>query len=88
VTFLVETQKVRCHKTILSLRSDHFYAMFTNSFKESRMQEVELHDISMGTFLAALQFIYTGHIDITDIDSALALYEFAGSGDSNHSQFF
>ena len=46
---------------ILSLASEHFYAMFCNKgFKESMQEEVEFKDISISSFEMLLEFVYTG----------------------------
>eukprot|EP01114_Cavostelium_apophysatum_P022242 TRINITY_DN7986_c0_g1_i3.p1 TRINITY_DN7986_c0_g1~~TRINITY_DN7986_c0_g1_i3.p1 ORF type:complete len:532 (+),score=89.92 TRINITY_DN7986_c0_g1_i3:394-1989(+) len=77
ITFIIEDQRIPCHKCIMALTSDHFYAMFTGSFKESQQDEITLQDISLDCFLGALEFIYTGKTDVENIPQAFALFEIA-----------
>lgn len=60
VTFLVQGQKVYGHKMVLSIVSDCFRAMFTTGFRESEAMEIEIPDCSHASFLAVMEYIYTG----------------------------
>lgn len=67
VTFVVQGQKVYGHKMILSIVSDCFRAMFTTGFRESDEMEIEIPDCSHTSFLAMMEYIYTGALPYLDI---------------------
>jgi protein-L-isoaspartate(D-aspartate) O-methyltransferase len=73
VVFVVEGKKVPAHRFILKVRSEHFRAMFTNGLKESRDTDVVLHDTEYKPFMACLEFIYSGQVNIPDPDFAIEL---------------
>lgn len=73
ITFVVEGRPVYAHKAILSIRCDHFRAMFASGMKESRDAEIVLHDISYNTFVNLMQFIYTDTVDVS-ADGAIELF--------------
>lgn len=73
VTFMVEGRPVYAHRAMLSVRCDHFRAMFASGMKESREAEIVLHDISYNTFTNLMQFIYTDTVDVS-ADGAIELY--------------
>lgn len=73
VVFLVDGKKVFAHRFILKVRSEHFRAMFSNGLKESRDSEVVLHDTEYVPFMACLEFIYSGQVQIPDADFAIEL---------------
>lgn len=62
VTFLVQGRKIYGHKIILCIVSDIFRAMFTAGFRESESKdcEIEISDASYDSFLAVMEYIYTG----------------------------
>ncbi len=37
---------ISCYRVVLAAGSEHFRAMFTRSFSESRAREIELHEIT------------------------------------------
>lgn len=65
VVFLVEEQKIYATKAHLSVRSEHFRALFFSGMRESSvegLQPIPLHDISAPVFLTLLEYIYTDKI--------------------------
>ncbi|KAJ1470702.1 BTB/POZ protein [Baffinella frigidus] len=50
VVVVVEGQRFPAHRVVLAAGSQHFRAMFTRSFAESRADEVELHEIAAEGF--------------------------------------
>lgn len=68
VTFIVEGRKVFGHKMVLSIVSDCFRAMFTTGFRESQALEIEIPDCTHASFLAVMEYIYTGSLPKTIID--------------------
>jgi len=73
VIFVVEGKKVPAHRFILKVRSEHFRAMFSNGLKESWDNEIVLHDTEYRPFMACLEFIYSGEVQIPDPDFAIEL---------------
>ncbi|KAH9297739.1 hypothetical protein KI387_029421 [Taxus chinensis] len=56
----------QAHKLVLSVWSAPFAKMFTNGMCESKCSEVCLRDISPEAFLAMLEFMYSGQLDIDE----------------------
>ncbi|XP_065204021.1 speckle-type POZ protein-like [Planococcus citri] len=59
VTFSVNGKNFGAHKYILAARSPVFEAMFKLDMQESRLNEVNISDISCQVFEEFLQYIYT-----------------------------
>ncbi|CAL4997499.1 unnamed protein product [Urochloa decumbens] len=62
VTFSVQGEIIKAHKTILAARSPVFKAQFYGQMRESRMGHVTVEDIQPVIFRALLRFIYTGSL--------------------------
>ncbi|KAJ5070917.1 pep-cterm sorting domain-containing protein [Anaeramoeba ignava] len=65
---LNENQKqkpIKCHKAILSSRSEYFKSLFRSKMKEYQENKIVLPDVSRNTFETVLEYIYTGKILIT-----------------------
>jgi len=63
VTFVFPAtgQRLFAHRVLLSVFSDHFRSMFSNSWREAVENEITLpEDIAYDVFRAILYFIYTG----------------------------
>ncbi|KAJ5066499.1 hypothetical protein M0811_13525 [Anaeramoeba ignava] len=59
------TEKIfKCHKAILSSRSDYFGALFRTKMKEYHESKVELNDISSESMELILNYIYTGIMNV------------------------
>lgn len=76
VTFVVEGQRVRCHRAILAARSDHFRAMFTSGMRESREHEIVLEHTRLPVFIALLEYIYA---DTVAVSAEMAMELFAAA---------
>ena len=80
VVFIVEGRRLYGHKLVLSLVSDCFRAMFTTKygtgtgFREasSDCSEIEIPNCTYDTFVTMMEYIYTGHIPKTSIDSVIS----------------
>lgn len=73
VTFMVDGKPIYAHRALLAVRSEHFHAMFTSGMKESREREVVIPDWTYTTFLAMLEFLYTGSVRELGAEVALEL---------------
>lgn len=65
VTIYVDGVPFACHRLILAAASPYFRAMFSYNFRESTEGNVRIQDITPWTMKRILEFIYTGHTDIT-----------------------
>ncbi|CAF0932801.1 unnamed protein product [Adineta ricciae] len=65
VMIYVDGVSFACHRLILAAASPYFRAMFSYNFRESTEGNVRIQDITPWTMKRILEFIYTGHTDIT-----------------------
>ncbi|OWF34481.1 Rho-related protein racA [Mizuhopecten yessoensis] len=70
VTFRVEGRTIYAHKVLLSARCNVMAAMFGGHFIEgqSSLSEVNIPDTSAECFLALLEYLYTDHSPIEEIE--------------------
>lgn len=73
VTFEVDGEEVRAHRSILSARSPTFKAMFTSGLSESAEGAVIKLDCNKRIFEDVLKYIYTGQVSFTDVDTAIEM---------------
>jgi len=66
VSFIIDRQEIKAHKTILSARSPVFAAMFHSDMKERVMDRIDIPDISPDIFNELLRFIYTDRVELTE----------------------
>ena len=75
-----EGEELKCHKLILSLRSDFFKKMFNRDCKESNEGIMTTTDFTGKTMRSFLKYLYTDSIDQVEIDCDLLraahLYDF------------
>ena len=74
VEFLVEGRVIHAHRVILSMLSERFRAMFSSGFIESTQKQIRLDDIRYTTFMAMLEYLYSGkgpEIEHNDDNSSL-----------------
>ena len=71
---------MKCHKLVLSLRSDFFKKMFNQEYKESNEGLMTTTDFNAQTMKSFLKYLYTDSIDQVEIDydllRAAHLYDF------------
>ncbi|CAF1510824.1 unnamed protein product, partial [Adineta steineri] len=60
LTFLVGCKKFPCHRIILASSSPYFQALLTHTFKENKLDSIELRDIDSDIFSLLLNYIYSG----------------------------
>ncbi|XP_057307946.1 rho-related BTB domain-containing protein 2-like isoform X2 [Hydractinia symbiolongicarpus] len=60
VTFNIKGHLVPVHKVILARRSKMFGSMFDGNFVEGRFEEVDFQNTNLESFLAMLEYLYTG----------------------------
>eukprot|EP01080_Neovahlkampfia_damariscottae_P001981 gene1981-1489_t len=72
VTFLVgdiskkeELKPCHAHKIILAARCPFFRGLFFMGFKETKMKEIKIPNISYDIFVLFIEYLYTGNILIT-----------------------
>ncbi|OWF34062.1 rho-related protein racA-like [Mizuhopecten yessoensis] len=70
VAFNVEGRKIYAHKCVLSARCEIMSAMFRGHFVEGQttISEVNIPDTSAECFLALLEYLYTDHSPIEEIE--------------------
>lgn len=69
ITLIVEGTRFRSHKVILAARSDFFRALLYGGMKESQpgTTEIELQDTPAVAFSALLKYIYSGRLNLLEI---------------------
>ncbi|XP_061177740.1 rho-related protein racA-like [Saccostrea echinata] len=71
VIFHVEGTKIYANKVVLAARCEVMSVMFGGSFVESlsTVSEVKLQEVTSECFLVLLEYLYTDHAPIEDVDS-------------------
>lgn len=72
VTFLIEERRLLAHRNILAARSDYFRGLLYGSLNESTQKEITLN-VPGGAFKEVLQYMYTGRISLTPMDTEMIL---------------
>ena len=62
VCFLVEGKTIHVHKAVLATRCEYFQAMFSSKMDECNKVQIPIDGIAYDTFMALLEFIYTGSL--------------------------
>merc|ERR1712150_22576 len=65
VQLKVDNQTFKCHRFLLSSASRFFSGLFNSDMKDCKSDLVPIEGISMETFSAVYDFIYSGRIEIT-----------------------
>eukprot|EP00096_Caligus_rogercresseyi_P004875 TRINITY_DN1947_c0_g1_i1.p1 TRINITY_DN1947_c0_g1~~TRINITY_DN1947_c0_g1_i1.p1 ORF type:complete len:379 (+),score=136.90 TRINITY_DN1947_c0_g1_i1:159-1295(+) len=60
VTLACQGREFKCHKALLTARSQVFAAMFEHDMEESKQNRVEVKDVDPDVMADMLRFIYTG----------------------------
>ncbi len=76
VEFLIEDQSFAAHRRLLSVHSPVFSAMFQSGMKEAETGKVRIEDVDSTTFQLFLEFLYTGTVKSSPIDT-VQLYSVA-----------
>lgn len=63
-----EINIIKAHRVILSSSSSYFEAMFGNDFNENKNKIVKFYSISYDILKVLINFIYTGKIEINQIN--------------------
>lgn len=81
VTFLFDDdEKVNAHKVVLAAASPVFETMFTNGMKESGKNEhvnIRNPEWTKESCRMIVDYIYSGHIELNDLDDTLSIIHFA-----------
>lgn len=59
ITFMVQGERIKAHKGVLSARCDYFQKMFKTDTQECLSNEVKVPDFKPNVFRAMLQFLYS-----------------------------
>eukprot|EP01087_Luapelamoeba_hula_P017825 TRINITY_DN5652_c0_g1_i1.p1 TRINITY_DN5652_c0_g1~~TRINITY_DN5652_c0_g1_i1.p1 ORF type:complete len:495 (-),score=68.03 TRINITY_DN5652_c0_g1_i1:12-1496(-) len=76
ITLVLHGEKVKAHRTVLSIWSDHFRAMLEHDrWKESNLAElpVEVEEHEVECFKHMLRYMYTGQTDFVNGDNIVTL---------------
>ena len=65
VTIIIDKERFKAHKAVLSATSTYFNSMFTSGFQESNNSEVKIGEGSAETFKQILDFAYTGYFHVS-----------------------
>jgi len=65
VKLIAEGKILPAHKFMLAARSQAFHALFFRGMRESKQEEIVLHDISYGVLCLLVEYFYTDSITIT-----------------------
>ncbi|KAK0161324.1 hypothetical protein PV327_009805 [Microctonus hyperodae] len=74
MTFILNNERIKAHKTILIARSEVFSAMFSHEMKEQSKNEAIINDISAEVFEKMLEYIYTDKVTNLDALASELLY--------------
>lgn len=77
VEFLVDSEPFPAHRVVVAAASPVFVKMPTNGMKETGEQEISINDIDKATWRLALDFMYTGCVEIQNGKIASTLARFA-----------
>uniref|UniRef100_A0A1S4GT02 BTB domain-containing protein n=1 Tax=Anopheles gambiae TaxID=7165 RepID=A0A1S4GT02_ANOGA len=67
VTFVVEKERISAHRAILAVRCEYFRALLYGGLEESKQSEITL-DVSSTAFKHLLRYIYTGSLELKDME--------------------
>lgn len=68
ISFKVENKSLNAHKSIVSIRSNVLDVMLNGSFSESKQKMVKITDMNYDIFKGVLEYIYSDHTDIENVD--------------------
>ncbi|XP_064459069.1 speckle-type POZ protein-like [Ornithodoros turicata] len=66
ITLTAEDKAFHAHKNILAMRSPVFLAMFKNNMRETRVDQVDMEDLSADALEGLITFIYTDSVPNID----------------------
>lgn len=66
VKFVVEGKAINAHRCILYARAEYFKNMFDSKMREACESEIVVPDIAYDVFLAVLEYIYSGTVEVTN----------------------
>lgn len=70
ITFILpDKSKFYAHKVILGSRCDHFRALFSSGFDESKVTQIDVTSVKQEIFLKVMQYLYSNHTEITHEDA-------------------
>ncbi|XP_028968052.1 BTB/POZ domain-containing protein 9-like [Galendromus occidentalis] len=73
LTLIVEGEALPVHRIILATSCDYFWALFCGRMMESRQSRIILQDISLRGFKHLMRYVYTGDLDLENLESGIIL---------------
>jgi len=64
VVFLLENERIFCHRLVLSTQSEWFRVLFSRGFRESTSREIPLKNVPLKVFRQMIEFFYFGGIPL------------------------
>lgn len=71
ITFILpDKSKFYAHKVIIGSRCDHFRALFSSGFDESKVTHLDVNtSVKQAIFLKVMQYLYSNHTEIAHDDA-------------------
>lgn len=73
VSFMVEGKVLKAHRVVVASQSSYFDRLLYGSMKESGCDEIVLHETPWRAFTLVLDYLYSGCVGSTDLQTALDL---------------
>ncbi|GAU98400.1 hypothetical protein RvY_09552 [Ramazzottius varieornatus] len=67
LVLIVENTPLKVHRAILASRSEYFRALLYGGMKETKQNEIVLHDTDLSTFKILLEYIYTATVNVSKL---------------------
>lgn len=77
VVFIVENERFPAHCCLIAAVSPVLRNMITNGKKEINQRKITLNEVNADVWKAVLNYMYTGRIDVTNVESALKYFKCA-----------
>lgn len=75
MAFVVEGEKYPAHRVVMASASPVLESLLMNGMKETKENEIVLKELSGSTWDAAMYFIYTGKLNLVDIQDGVRMLE-------------
>lgn len=65
VKFIVEGRTIHAHRCVLYARAEYFRNMFDSKMRETSEKEINIPDVAYDVFLAVLEYLYSGTVNVS-----------------------